>query len=218
MNIRKAPFPKIGMKFGFLTVISSKETKKNNLYFWKCKCKCGTILTVWNHNLLNGNTKACRCVTRKHLKEKCFKHGMSHTKFWNVWCEIRRRCYNKNTRSYKDYGGRGINVCEKWLKFENFYKDMYKDYEKHIKQFGKKNTSIERINNEGNYKKNNCKWATQLEQANNKRNNLLITYNKKTMSLSQWANSLKIKSSTLRYFIVDKKLSIEQVIVNFPIL
>lgn len=108
MNTRKAIYPKIGMRFGILTITSDKEIRKRGLYFWKCKCDCGTKLIIWNHNLLGGNTKACRCITRKSISDKCKIHGMTHTRPWNIWYDMKRRCNDQRRNDYSRYGGRGI--------------------------------------------------------------------------------------------------------------
>ncbi len=168
--MRKTIKPKTGMRFGILTIISNKEVKKRGLYFWKCKCDCGTKLDVWNHNLLSGNTKACRCVTRESINKSCKTHGMTHTRPWNIWYDMKRRCNDSRRKCYVRYGGRGIKVCKKWEdSFENFRDDMYKSYVTHVKKYGEKNTTIDRIDNDDNYELKNCKWSTQKEQANNRR-------------------------------------------------
>jgi hypothetical protein len=98
-----------------------------------------------------------------------YRHGMKGTRFYNIWCGIKIRIFTHSHTSYKWYGGRNIKICDRWLKFENFRDDMYESYLEHCKKYGKKDTSIDRINTFGNYYKENCRWATQKEQTNNTR-------------------------------------------------
>ena len=114
-----------------------------------------------------------------------FIHGMSYSREYISWQTMKARCYNKNNDHYKNWGGRGIAVCDKWKNsFENFYEDM-----------GKRpaGTTLDRINNDKGYSPENCRWATMKQQENNRRNNHLITYNGKTMTISQWSERLNFK-------------------------
>lgn len=117
-------------------------------------------------------------------------HGMSYTRAYHSWQQLKNRCLNKNDRQYPDYGGRGISVCEEWLVFENFYKDMgnppNKDY------------SIDRINNDGNYEPTNCRWATRYQQNMNRRSTRFITFRGITKTLVDWAREMGINEMTLR--------------------
>jgi hypothetical protein len=129
-------------------------------------------------------------------KEKRFrKHSMAGTKFYLRWSSMNQRCYNKNYSQYNDYGGRGIGI--EWETFEDFQRDMYESYVKHVNTHGERNTRIERINNDGNYSRDNCRWATCSEQMRNRRNNKMITHNGITMCQADWANKLGIKWCTL---------------------
>jgi hypothetical protein len=113
-------------------------------------------------------------------------HGLSKSKFWNKWVSMRARCNNKNNSNYKNYGGRGILVCSHWMEFENFKNDMYISYMKHCVQFGEKETSIDRIDNNGNYELSNCKWSTKSEQMKNRRMTNIL--NHKRNKLGQYNN------------------------------
>ena len=129
---------------------------------------------------------------------------------------LKSRCYNPKDTNYHHYGGRGIKVCKRWMKFENFRDDMYESFLKHVNEFGEKNTQLERINNNGNYNKKNCRWATYEEQANNRRTNFLINYNGETMTLTQWAKRKNIRWNTLQARLGKLHWSIEKSL-NHPV-
>jgi len=149
-------------------------------------CFCSTQCS----NSFNGKLKS----GKNHPN---FSHGMAKTNFYRVWALMKNRCLSKKSNSYKNYGKRGIKVCKKWISFDNFYNDMYKSYLEHYDRH-EGNTFLERTNNNDNYYKENCRWATMLEQQNNTRKNHKITYNGITLNLSQWARKLGIKRTTLQ--------------------
>lgn len=124
-------------------------------------------------------------------------HNKTNTRIYKIWSGIKNRCNNKKNCAYREYGGRGISVCNDWNSFEIFYNDMYESYVNHCKEFGEKNTTIDRIDNNGNYSKENCRWATYKEQGKNKRNNRLLTYRGETKTLSEWAKNFNILYNTL---------------------
>lgn len=148
--------------FNRLTII--KEVKQRGIHrFFLCKCNCGTKKEISLGKLRNKTIKSCGCLKKEILIKNSFKltHGMSFSRIYKCWRGIKDRCYNIKLSCYKNYGGRGITVCKEWLEsFETFYNDMGNP---------PKGKSMDRINNDGNYCKENCKWSTSKEQNNNRR-------------------------------------------------
>lgn len=160
-----------GKRFSKLTAIKFVKKIGFNKYYWLVKCDCGTIKEVQKSSLVSGCTVSCGCHKRKLVINRNFKHGMSGTRFYKIYKAMNTRCKNPTHIRYNRYGGRGIKVCNRWENFINFKKDMYKDYIKHVKDFGENNTSIDRVNNNGNYSLKNCRWATNSEQMSNTHRN-----------------------------------------------
>lgn len=173
----------VGQIFGRLEVISFEKIHNNRQCLWRCKCECGNEIILLGSTLKNGITKSCGCLVRS-------QKGLSNTTTYNVWSTMIARCYNPKNSSFKNYGARGITVCDRWKSsILNFIEDM---------GMHKKGTSIDRINNNGNYCKENCKWATCKEQARNTRSNHIIEGFGKKLSLAEWAERLNISQSTIR--------------------
>lgn len=179
-----------GKKFGRLTVIRREGSSKKKYATWLCKCECGVELVVESYSLTSGNTKSCGCYQKDKAREANTTHGLVYTKLYTVWFNMKSRCLNPKLSSYRYYGGRGITVCDEWLKFENFndwaINNGYRD-----------DLTIDRINVNGNYEPSNCRWATRDEQANNMTTNRLLTYNGETHNAKEWAKIMNINYTTL---------------------
>lgn len=172
---------KIGDTFGKLTLIaSSPPTARTNKTVWLCRCECGNIKPIRQSNLRMGSTKSCGCLRIAANKT----HGQSKSRINKIWSVMKQRCLNPNNKAYKDYGGRGIKLSERWLKFENFLAD--------VGEQPSRQHSIDRIDNNGHYEKNNVRWATNKEQARNRRNNLLVTINGETKCVTDWSEHFEI--------------------------
>lgn len=180
-----------------LTVLCEGKRRKKRIT-WDCICDCGTIHNVIGTDLNTGNIRSCGCLQKKMASIKNKTHGLSNTRFYDIWNQMIQRCNNKKSKGYYNYGARGINVCKKWYIFENFRDDMYKDYLEHVKKFNRKNTTLDRINNDREYSFENCEWTTRKKQNRNKRNNILITFNGVTDNPAGWEDRTGIKQSTIR--------------------
>lgn len=177
----------IGNEFKILELLPKVKNKNVRV---KAQCSCGNIIERDISSLLLRKKKCENCSKEKSIKGFLNSKFNSNTEMI-IYYGMKGRCYNKNNKKYKDYGGRGIKVCDRWLEsFWNFYEDMGKrPSPKH---------TLDRINVNGDYCPENCKWSTHEEQANNRRNSLLITYEGKTQSISQWARELNLREGLIR--------------------
>lgn len=205
-----------GKRFGRLVALNLKfrKGKRGADYYWQFLCDCGKKKIIRRSNVIVGGTQSCGCIAldRNFAGLPALKHGMQGTRFYGIWSGILRRCNNPKQISYLVYGARGIKCL--WPDFESFYADMYKSYLAHIKRFGQKQTSIDRIDVNGHYCKENCRWATYKEQGRNLRKNHLITWNGKTKPITQWADESGIKMHTIRARIYGLRWPLEKALTQ----
>jgi hypothetical protein len=177
-----------GLQFHRLKVLERGPNASNGEVRWSCVCICGTYCLVYGASLRSGKAKSCGCFSR----ERPVIHGLTHTPEYIAWQSMKERCLNPLTRNYRNYGGRGITVCERWVQsFQNFLEDMG--------QRPSPQHSLDRYpdNNGGSYEKANCRWATVAQQKRNTRRNRLLTFNGKTQCVTDWAAELRFPDSVL---------------------
>lgn len=180
-----------GKRFGRLTVLSKELPSIVRSVRWVCRCDCGIELSVLSQSLRRGQTRSCGCLHREQLGSIKMTHGMSYSFEYRVWTGMRSRCLNPRTQRYKDYGGRGITICDRWAdSFENFFSDMGAAP-------GTK-YSIDRIDNNAGYSPGNCRWATNAQQSRNQSRNRNLTCFGETRCLKDWSDKTGILVATIR--------------------
>lgn len=199
----------IGQKFGRLTILKISNIKISDRETYQCKCECGNIKLAMKKAILAGKVKSCGClrVDNARLMQLKFKprnlsrHGLAHTRPWYIWQNMKRRCNNKSDLRY---GGRGIGYDLKWESFDCFWEDVKDEYKPWL--------TIDRIDNNKGYCKENCRWTDMKTQNRNRCSNNMITYQNHTMTLQEWAEKLNIPRNRLqnrinRKWPLDKALS-----------
>lgn len=194
----------IGKRFGKLVVIDSAPayiapsggTHKK----YVCVCDCGNTVSVLKEYLTSGRQKSCGCLKKLNGNPT---HNEIHTRLYSIWGNMCNRCSNPNNPAWNNYGGRGIKVCKEWLKYECFRDWAYANgYNNDL--------TLDRINNDDGYTPSNCRWVDDYIQANNKRNNHLITYNGVTKTIAEWALYFEIPYKTLHHRIAGLKWTVER--------
>jgi hypothetical protein len=168
----------VGSKINRLLITSVLREKGGETRF-VCKCDCGKITTPKSRNVLRGISKSCGCFSKDAIKQRKTIHGLSSTRFYSIWIGMMHRCYLKGFPSYKYYGDRGIVVCNEWHDFESFYKWASSN------QSYDENLEIDRIDNNGMYCPENCKWSSRIDQLNNRRSTLYVSFNGEIRPLSE---------------------------------
>lgn len=205
----------VGKEFGRLTVIEKAEPhicpsgQRKQMYL--CKCLCGAELAVSYAHLVTGHTRSCGCYFNEVLGKCNITHGLSKTRLFNVWGKMKGRCCNPNNSHYKNYGGRGITICDEWLNnFQAFYDWAYANGYDENAPFGQ--CTLDRIDNNKGYSPDNCRWVTSIIQANNKRNNRIFTINGISHTVPEWARMYELdpKRVTCRLYLgwsIEKALT-----------
>ena len=190
-----------GNRYGRLLVVAPAIEKSHGAAMWQCACDCGNMAVVAGTLMRKGSTTSCGCyqkeqasIRRKLSPSPTTSHGMCVpgrvTRTWRAWAGMKQRCGNPNNKSYADYGGRGVFVCDRWVNsFENFFADMGEAPPK---------MTLERKDVNGNYEPSNCCWADKIEQANNRRSNRRLTLGDETKTLAQWARHFNVKYTKLQ--------------------
>lgn len=168
-----------GMRFGKLVAVSiARKSETGTRVYWNCSCDCGGNRVVSNDHLRNGDTTDCGC-TRKHISH-WQKHGMYNSRLYRIWSLMKERCYNPKRKEYGNYGGRGISVCDDWKEAKRFFEWAFANgYSDEL--------TLDRIDNDGDYCPENCRWVCRKEQMRNRRNNRYVSFRGRTIPLTQLA-------------------------------
>lgn len=193
-----------GLRFGRLTIVSRAENGNDSKPRWLCQCDCGNTSVVSSSNLKRNNARSCGCLKSELTSERTRTHGLNGTRTHRSWTTMKSRCSNPKDSSFGNYRERGITVCDRWLKFENFYEDMGDRPE---------DMSLDRIDNNSGYSKENCRWATQQEQGNNRRTNRFLDFEGKRQTVTQWASEIGVHRHTI-YARLERGWTIEKALTT----
>ena len=206
----------VGHQFNKMTVIgtSQKKCANKNFMYWTCQCECGNIKEVREDHIFDGKIISCGCHKDKLTRERMKTHEDSSSSLYGRWSHIKGRCCCPTDDAYVNYGSRGITMCDEWTNSYESFRDwsLANGYQPDL--------SIDRIDNNKGYSPENCRWASVKIQANNKRNNHMITYNGETHTLAEWAEMLGLTQATLRqrlnkhHWTIERAMSTPQKIRN----
>ena len=188
-----------GRTFGELTVIRQSESQRKHQRFWLCRCTCGRTSTVSTADLKSGNTKSCG------HKKNAHRHGLYGKRIYRIYQSMKQRCYNPRNTNYKNYGGRGIKMCQEWVDSVETFSEWA------ISNGYADNLEIDRIDVDGDYSPNNCRWISHYEQCQNRRTNVQVTINGVTCTLAEWARKAGITYNTI-FFRYSKGVTGEELV------
>lgn len=203
-----------GQRSGRLTVIGIDDSKQTRKTYWICRCDCGKIVSVRSDAIVSKKSKSCGCYKNELSTERVMKnhtHKQSGTRLYNIWQGMKGRCYNKNDPRYCRWGGRGITVCDEW-------KDNFTSFYEWALEHGySDDLTIDRIDNDGNYEPDNCRWASKKQQSRNRRSNISITIGNSTRTLTEWCEifNLPYNAINARYH-RNNNISIEKLFRPIP--
>ena len=180
-----------GSSFGMLSVLSFYGKDKYSHNLWLCRCECGSTTIVETRALKMGKTRSCGCLARKLTVERNTTHKGTHTRLYGIYNKIKWRCEYPSCNSYRYYGERGIRICDEWKNSFEAFRDWA------LSHGYREDLTIDRIDVNGNYEPNNCRWATKKVQSRNKRNNIRLTFNGETKTLMDWAKERDVKYMVL---------------------
>ena len=195
-----------GNRYGRLVVTGFSHHDSRRKSYWNATCDCGNTKVVAGYNL-GTNVNSCGCLNREMSIARSTTHGLGKPSGYVTWCNIRQRCGNPKSQFYYRYGGRGITVCDRWKKFEAFMEDMGEP---------PSGMTIERINNDLGYSKENCRWASRVEQARNRSTSSFFEHNGETLTLAALAEKIGMRYDVLHSRIHQRKWDITRAI-NQPV-
>ena len=179
-----------GKRFGRLVVLERVKSDRKDKPAWRCLCDCGEEIVSYSDYLSNGHTRSCGCLSREKVRERSTTHGCSGTRLYGIWRGMIQRCECVSDARYKDYGARGIFVCRDWHDFQAFRDwSVVNGYSDEL--------SIDRIDNNGPYSPDNCRWTNCVVQSNNRRKNRIINYNGESHTLAEWCRKFSLKYKTV---------------------
>lgn len=186
-----------GQRFGKLTAIKLSHQAKRRRTFWLCLCDCGKYTTVDLSHLTSGHTKSCGCANIERIRNLNLKHGLSNSRLWRCYHNMRTRCYWTRSKEYKYYGERGIKVCDEWINPETGFETFYAWA---MKNGYKEDLTLDRINTNGNYEPSNCRWVDLYTQANNKRTTRYVSVNGEVDTVARWSRALGVSYWNLLHY------------------